>query len=62
MNNWFVIEYDGNFVALTSEQWNETPEYSESRLIRSNLTMLSAIALTSQLNDTIEKWEEWSEL
>lgn len=62
MNNWLVIECDGNFIALTSEQWNEMPEYAESWLIRSNLTWTQALMLTSELNYTITKWEEHYEL
>lgn len=57
MNNWLVIEYDGNFIALTSEQWNETPEYAESWSIHSGITMTSAIRLATLLNHAIEKWE-----
>lgn len=58
MNNWNVIEcYDG-FIAITSEQWNETPEYKESWLIRSGLTRDPAIALAIKLNNAIEEWEK----
>lgn len=59
MNNWLVIEYDGNFIALTSDQWNETPEYVESWIIRSGLTMTSSLKLVTYLNDAIEKWEKY---
>lgn len=62
MNNWSVIECDSGFIALTSEQWNETQEYSESWLIRSGLTKTSAIRLAVLLNRAIEKWETENEL
>lgn len=62
MNNWLVIEYGGSFIALTSDKWNETPEYAESWEIRSGLKWTSALKLVTYLNDAIEKWEEYNEL
>lgn len=62
MNEWNVIEYDGNFIALTSDKWNETPEYVESWSIRSEITMTSAIRLATLLNCAVEKWEKENEL
>lgn len=58
MNNWLVVECNGSFIALTSEQWNETPEYAESWNIRSGLTMTFAIRLATLLNDAMGKWEK----
>lgn len=62
MNNCLVVECNGSFIALTSEQWNEMPEYTESWVIRSGLTMTSAIRLAILLNYAIEKWEKENEL
>lgn len=62
MNEWNVIAHEDGFVCLTIERWNETPEYAESRLIRSGLTRTQAIMLTSELNYTVTKWEEHNEL
>lgn len=62
MNNWNVIECYNGFIAVTNDQWNETPEYAESWLIRSDLTRDPAVALATRLNDTIEEWEKQNEL
>lgn len=62
MKEWNVIAHEEGFVCLTSEQWNEMPEYAESWLIRSNLTWTQALMLTSELNYTVTKWEEHYEL
>lgn len=62
MNEWNVIAHEEGFVCLTSDQWNEMPEYAESWLIRSGLTRTQAIMLTSELNYTVTKWEEHNEL
>lgn len=63
MNNWLVIYHENNFVALTSEQWNEDVEYIESNdPIELDLIQGEAISLANELNFGLKKWRVRNEL
>lgn len=62
MNDWNVIECEGRFIALNSDEWNDKPEYNESWLIHSGLTRKSAIDLAIRLNNAVLDWRLKHEL